>query len=293
MSNPWMKFFPSDWRADPALRLCSLAARGLWIEMLGVMHEASPRGHLLVKGVSPSMRQLAALVGGAEDEVEGLVLELEAAGVFSRKKNGVIFSRRMESDENRTRIGRENGKKGGNPALKPSHCNPDDNPPLVNPPDKGRDNTQKPEARIQKERREEFLTTTTCPDTPRATVVVLAERRVDPHDEVLLAAGIDPAKDAAGKWHSSEAIHTIRQWRDLGLSQAEVLSEIASVMRGRTGPPGSLRYFTDAMRRAAWRKTDTPLTPIAADRTHGGRNAHRLDDHLDALKARLAVQRLE
>jgi len=50
MKQPWLKFFPSDWRADPALRMCSLAARGLWIEMLCLMHEARPHGSLLVNG---------------------------------------------------------------------------------------------------------------------------------------------------------------------------------------------------------------------------------------------------
>ena len=50
MSVAWFKFYPSDWRADPALRMCSIAARGLWMEMLCVMHEATPRGSLLING---------------------------------------------------------------------------------------------------------------------------------------------------------------------------------------------------------------------------------------------------
>ena len=32
--NPWMKFYPSDWRSDAALRTVSSAARGLWMDML-------------------------------------------------------------------------------------------------------------------------------------------------------------------------------------------------------------------------------------------------------------------
>ena len=42
---PWLKFYPRDWRGDQALRLVSLHARGLWIELLCVMHEATPYGH--------------------------------------------------------------------------------------------------------------------------------------------------------------------------------------------------------------------------------------------------------
>ena len=71
MKQPWLKFFPSDWWADPALRMCSLAARGLWIEMLCLMHEARPHGSLLVSGRPVTAAQLANLVGGSVAEVEG------------------------------------------------------------------------------------------------------------------------------------------------------------------------------------------------------------------------------
>lgn len=115
--QPWFKWFPSDWRADPALHVCSLAARGLWIEMLGIMHEASPRGSLLISGKAPTVEQLAAVVGASASDVSALLSELESAHVFTRRKNGVIVSRRMEKDEEKTRKNRENGKKGGNPSL--------------------------------------------------------------------------------------------------------------------------------------------------------------------------------
>jgi hypothetical protein len=60
---PWMKFYPADWRADPALRMCSLAARGLWMEILSIMHEADPRGSLLINGNTIGAKQLASLCG--------------------------------------------------------------------------------------------------------------------------------------------------------------------------------------------------------------------------------------
>jgi len=140
---PWMKFFPTDWRADPALRVCSLAARGLWIEILAIMHEAEPRGHLLVKGRSPTVEQLAVLTGSSTDECSRLEKELEIAGVFDRRKNDVIVSRRMEKDENLARKNRENGKKGGNPSL----CYKNEIRQSDNPPDKRPDKAKKPEAK--------------------------------------------------------------------------------------------------------------------------------------------------
>lgn len=127
--QPFLKFFPSDWRSDPALRVCSLAARGLWIEMLAIMHEADPRGSLLISGKAPTPAQLASLVGASLEEVQMMLAELEGAGVFSRKRNGVIYSRRIERDEIKASKNRENGKKGGNPTLtKQTEIEASDNP---------------------------------------------------------------------------------------------------------------------------------------------------------------------
>jgi hypothetical protein len=137
MSAPWLKFYPSDWRADPALRMCSLAARGLWMEMLCLMHEAVPRGSLLVNGQPVSDRQLAALCGVSVRDGVTCLAQLQAAGVFSLDDNRTIYSRRMRRDQEKAERDKANGKAGGNPTLKGG----------VNPPDKA----QIPEARDQKE----------------------------------------------------------------------------------------------------------------------------------------------
>jgi hypothetical protein len=119
-----MKFYPTDWRADPALKICSIGARGLWIEMLCIMHEAVPRGDLLIKGRSVEPEVLARLVGADLDTVNGYLKELEEMSVFSRRKSGVIYSRRMVSDEIRSQKASENGKTGGNPKLKNGYNKP-------------------------------------------------------------------------------------------------------------------------------------------------------------------------
>jgi replicative DNA helicase len=62
-AHPWLKFYPRDWRGDQALRAVSIAARGLWIEMLCVMHEASPYGHLILGGRAVSNDVLARVAG--------------------------------------------------------------------------------------------------------------------------------------------------------------------------------------------------------------------------------------
>jgi DNA-binding Lrp family transcriptional regulator len=146
---PWLKFYPTDWRGDSGLRGCGFAARGLWMDILSLMHEAEPYGHLLVNGKAPSAKRLAAMLGGSETEITKLLDELEDAGVFSRIDGGVIVSRRMIRDNLKAQDDRENGKAGGNPALKGNRPSPDNGG--VNPTHKGDDKAQRPESRIQKE----------------------------------------------------------------------------------------------------------------------------------------------
>lgn len=91
----WFKFWVSDWRSDPKLRMCSIGARGLWLEMICLMHEAEPYGHLIIGEDQPSHAQLANMVGMQVEALTPLLDELERNGVFSRRHSGVIYSRKM------------------------------------------------------------------------------------------------------------------------------------------------------------------------------------------------------
>lgn len=183
--QPWMKFYGSDWRADAGLRMCSYAARGLWVDMLTLMQEAEPYGHLLINGITPDARDLSGLLGGTEKEVAGLVAMLEAKRVFNRTSDGVIYSRRMIRDHEKAELDRANGKGGGNPRLKTTDnpdLDPEDNPsstggltPPVNPKDNGGDKAQKLEAREQKpeERTKAPPSTLAASDPPLSAVDLL------------------------------------------------------------------------------------------------------------------------
>jgi 5-methylcytosine-specific restriction endonuclease McrA len=118
-ANPWMKFFPSDWLADAALRVCGPAARGLWMDCLCLMHSAEPYGHLLINGRPVTDTQLATLTGIDPTTVRSLMTELETAGVFSRNRAGVVYSRRMTRDFKKANIAVRNGQRGGNPNIDP------------------------------------------------------------------------------------------------------------------------------------------------------------------------------
>jgi hypothetical protein len=126
--------------------MCSYAARGLWIDILTLMFESNYQGFLLVEGVPPTPKQLAALLGSSEGELKRLLGELAKANIYSTTgskvpgdvaalipegvPDGVMFSRRMLRDRAKGDRDRNNGASGGNPSL-----NPPDNP-RVNPQDK-------------------------------------------------------------------------------------------------------------------------------------------------------------
>lgn len=116
---PYIRFYTTDWRGDVPLRMCSFAARGLWIDLLTLMHESDRPGYLLIAGQTPSARQLAALLGGGEKEITKLLNELRAAEIFDvDAESGAIVSRRMVRDAAKAATDRENGRGGGNPSLK-------------------------------------------------------------------------------------------------------------------------------------------------------------------------------
>lgn len=127
--HDWSKFNWRDWSGDRALHACSLAARGLWIEMLCIMHEGVPIGYLTVNGRIPTTRQLAAIVGANEQDVTRHTHELEEAGVFSRTTEGIIYSRRMVRDTAASEAGREHIQKRWSSNKPASDPNRDPNSP--------------------------------------------------------------------------------------------------------------------------------------------------------------------
>lgn len=113
MKRPAFQFYPADWRKDASLQSCSIAARGLWVEMMCIMHECSPYGHLCVNGKAMNEGQLARLVGLSGKECSKILAELDGAGVLSKLDDGTIYSRRMVRDEELRKVRAEGGKSGG------------------------------------------------------------------------------------------------------------------------------------------------------------------------------------
>jgi hypothetical protein len=93
--NPSSVWYWNDWLLDPGVRMCSMAARGFWLEMLAIAAAATPYGHVVINGAPCSICDLATATNQRKQDVSRWIRELEKRGVFSRTEDGTIFCRRM------------------------------------------------------------------------------------------------------------------------------------------------------------------------------------------------------
>lgn len=115
---PAFQFYPADWRKDPAVQSLSYFDRGVWLEILCLMHESEQRGKLLLNGKKMPDDALARLLGLDKQILTKTLNTLLEYGVASiDEATGALFSRRMVRDEEIRQIRTIAGKKGGNPNL--------------------------------------------------------------------------------------------------------------------------------------------------------------------------------
>lgn len=138
----WTKFYWSDWASDPRLKLCSLAAQGLWMQLLCIAAQNDPIGYLSIADRPLGVTDFARLIGVSETELGDRLEELERNRVFSRDRTGRIYSRRMVNDAKKAAEYVKWGKMGGNPTLGKGSSNL----PGVNPPNKPKHKPHKPSA---------------------------------------------------------------------------------------------------------------------------------------------------
>jgi len=138
--RPAQQWYWNDWFSAFDVRNCCLAARGLWIDMLGIMWKAEIRGTLTVNGKQPDNKTLANIVGSSVSEIKPLLKELETNNVFSRLDDGTIICRRMfresakkdDISKIRSKAGKEGAKKRWRNHGKPMAKHGKKNLPLAN-----------------------------------------------------------------------------------------------------------------------------------------------------------------
>ncbi len=115
---PAFQFYPADWLNDIKLQSCSLAAQGLLMNLMCLMHQSEEYGYLLLNGSLPPMKDVTRLLRLHYKTYQAGLKELLSRGVLKADKRGVIFCDRMVKDEHIREVRREAGKLGGNPLLK-------------------------------------------------------------------------------------------------------------------------------------------------------------------------------
>jgi len=111
--RPAFLFYVGDWLKDTSLRSVSVEARGVWIDMLCLMHESARRGYLQhANGKPVTLDQLARMTGCSTEQVSRLLQELIDSGVCSCTAHGSIYNRRMVRDEQKRLKCSEAGKRG-------------------------------------------------------------------------------------------------------------------------------------------------------------------------------------
>lgn len=118
MKLPAIQFYVGDWRKHIGVQSMPYHERGIWFEMLCLMHESEQRGKLLLNGKAMSHEQIARILGLDNQIFEAALTTLLTSGVADiDPETGAIISRRMVKDETIRKIRKECGKLGGNPDL--------------------------------------------------------------------------------------------------------------------------------------------------------------------------------
>ncbi len=121
---PAMMFYVGDWMRDPAVRSVSIGARGLWFDMLCLMHQSPNRGYLEhATGRPVTPEQIARMTGCGQEEVHVLLEELEDSGVCSRTEDGAYYCRRMVRDAEISHARAEAGRRGGSKRASKTQAN--------------------------------------------------------------------------------------------------------------------------------------------------------------------------
>lgn len=118
---PSFQFYPNDWLSDVNLRMCSVASKGLWIDLICLMHRTKRVGYLVQKvdqkWINLDAKMIQKLTGIGHKKVSNLIQELIKNEVLRIDEEGLMYSKRIVKDEALRATRRVAGKKGGNPYL--------------------------------------------------------------------------------------------------------------------------------------------------------------------------------
>jgi hypothetical protein len=126
---PFLRFATGDYWNDPGVQSLDHWDKGVWLEILFLMHQSEDRGRLVLNGNPMSDLQIARAIGlplNGQESYEGGVFmrpfhitlaTILQAKVADRDETGALVNRRMVRDEILRQRAVETGRMGGNPNL--------------------------------------------------------------------------------------------------------------------------------------------------------------------------------
>jgi hypothetical protein len=94
----WSKFYWADWRSDSRLRLCSKAAKGVWMDFLAFAFDLDAPGRAAINGQPLELEEIGYAIDGDCTENVQLLEELAHRGVLKKSEQGVYYSKRMAAE---------------------------------------------------------------------------------------------------------------------------------------------------------------------------------------------------
>jgi hypothetical protein len=114
MKLPAFQFYPADWRKDPGIQALTYHQRGIWFEIICLMHESPSRGYLLLpNGNAMPDDALFRILGLDKQSGAAALAAIIECGVANRDpETEALINRRMIRDEELRRVRSECGKMG-------------------------------------------------------------------------------------------------------------------------------------------------------------------------------------
>lgn len=112
MKTPSFQFYPADWLSDITVRSLTPEERGIWFDMICMMHEGQPYGHLAINGEPIEEKTLSKMLGISQNKLKKMLEKFEKKSLFSLEKSTeIIYSRRMVEDEKKREEWRQRQQK--------------------------------------------------------------------------------------------------------------------------------------------------------------------------------------
>jgi hypothetical protein len=114
---PSYQMYPKDWNEDAALKMCSLAAQGLWIRLINTSYDMPVKGVFRFNKEPLKAQEILIMLPGNMRSKKNAFSELIKWGVIKQMDDNSFYCKRLYKDMRLREIRKEAGSKGGNPNL--------------------------------------------------------------------------------------------------------------------------------------------------------------------------------